>query len=112
MPHILAPVCFAPTLLPLVQNVDCGSTLWGQAAAKWLKAPVTDSTGALAGMAVGNEVWLYYDGADLVGFGSLGTTTWRIPPPQGERTKLAYIPQIGILRNFQRCPVGAVEDLR
>jgi len=57
-----------------------------------------------------NAVWLYFiDAADeeyLVGFSSLGTTKWRIPPPDGPRREAGFIPMLAVALRFQGKPDG------
>jgi ribosomal protein S18 acetylase RimI-like enzyme len=78
----------------------------------------------------GNKVWLHFCCVDLgsfqgdststesrstepaeeyiVGFSSLGTTTWKVPPPDGDRRTLGYIPMLALASGFQgkQCSSG------
>src|SRR3990172_3201822 len=81
---------------------DCGTTLPAQLAAEWIKGPM-----AIRSLRRGNKIWAYFGSSDaLVGFGSLGTTKWSMPPPDGEKIELAFIPMLAIALEFQGKPVG------
>ncbi|MBX3419566.1 MAG: N-acetyltransferase [Pirellulaceae bacterium] len=74
-------------------DFSCGDETWSRAATEWL---------------IGSEVWRsieerktkvwLYRTADgqLIGFGSLGVTRRRWPPPEGGYANLLIIPMIGI----------------
>lgn len=52
------------------------------------------------------SVWLYRNQEEVViGFGSLAATGWqKWPPPDGKRSRLLYIPQLGIDERFRGQP--------
>jgi ribosomal protein S18 acetylase RimI-like enzyme len=56
----------------------------------------------------GNAVWLYFlDALDeefFVGFSSLGVTKWPIPPPDGQRREVGFIPMLAVASRFQGKP--------
>ncbi len=101
---------FSAADLPRVQNFECGSEDWAVFAAEWIKdAP--PFSGALQSMQrYKNKVWLYSVEAlgeeYLVGFSSLGTTKWAIPPPDGPKRKVGLVPMIAVASNFQGKPEG------
>jgi ribosomal protein S18 acetylase RimI-like enzyme len=90
---------FSPDLIGLVQGFDCGDDDWSLRASQWISGPPV-----LKSMSRGTRVWLYstLDGR-IIGFGSLGTTTWHIPHPNGEARSITML---AIAREFQGQPVG------
>jgi hypothetical protein len=105
MPRTLIAEEFDGTKLAKVAGFECGTDEWCRYAAEWIKAPV-NLTGALKSMADhGTSVWLYFDEEtdELVGFGSLGTTTW---PGYGQAS---IIPQLAIQSKFHGQPKGQDE---
>jgi ribosomal protein S18 acetylase RimI-like enzyme len=106
MPIILATLPFDETKLPLVQDFKCGDDTWAKHSAEWIKSNAIKSIRRFRT----NRVWLYLDTQqNVVGFGSLGETTWPWPLPDGPRTSLAYIPQMAVHSDFQKQPVGVGE---
>jgi len=75
----------------------------------YIKASVAER-GALWEMGnFGNQVWLYAnEAAELVGFGTYGTTSrWIWPEDQRNQRVIAHhIPMLGIDRRFRSCPAG------
>jgi GNAT superfamily N-acetyltransferase len=103
---------FSADLLPEVQGFHCGDQPWQQEVADWLK----DATGndcAVRWIERGTQVWLYFtvDGA-LVGYGSLGTTTWRWPPPDGPKETVSIIPSFAVQTPYQGQPRDAPPEGR
>ncbi|MFN0056640.1 MAG: N-acetyltransferase [Planctomycetales bacterium] len=85
---------------PELVNVDCGEESWAQAATLWLDSDVWQSMAKHK-----TRVWLYRNDAGvIVGFGSLGTTRRRWPPPDGGYSNLLIIPMLGIDRRFRGQP--------
>ena len=82
-------------------NLDCGEDASGRAATEWLHgSEVTESIKNRA-----TRVWLYRNDAGvLVGFGSLGPSRRRWPPPDGSYSNLLFIPMLGIDIHFQGQP--------
>lgn len=79
----------------------CGPEPWAREATAWLKG--SDSIESMESRKT--EVWLYYtEGDELVGFGSLGTTRRRWPPPQGTHENLLILPMLGIDFRFRGKP--------
>ena len=110
----LSKVRFGAHLLPEVEHFYCGNTVCGLNAAKWLKGntSVTEDCALAVMQNFGTEVWLYKTAeGELVGFGSLGPTTWRIPNSDSPRKLVSIIPWLGIEPRFRRKPEGApIED--
>jgi len=107
MPIVLQEEDFCEALLPEVIGFYCGDNPWELAIAQWIKAP-RSRTGALKSMRKrGTQVWLFWhpDGR-LVGYGSLGTTDWTWPPPEGPVRRVSIIPCLGIQTVFRRQPDG------
>ncbi|MGO8745394.1 MAG: GNAT family N-acetyltransferase [Thermoguttaceae bacterium] len=102
---------FSASLLPDVQDFSCGDDPWQAEVAQWLKGESDDN--ALQRMAHGTEVWLYRNAQrDVVGYGSLGKTEWRWPPPNGPREIVSIIPYFGVQTRFQGEPRGGPRDER
>jgi ribosomal protein S18 acetylase RimI-like enzyme len=113
MPHSLEAQRFSEDQLPLVRGFRCSTAIWCNLATQFISSDETVRGSALWSINhFGNEVFLYFDETHFVGFGSLGVANWRIPPPNGPRTRLAYIPQIAIATAFQGGPQGAPKEQR
>ncbi|MEX0727917.1 MAG: hypothetical protein WEB58_23475 [Planctomycetaceae bacterium] len=87
---------------PELIHFNCGDDFsWGRAATEWITgSDVRDSMARR-----GTRVWLYRNDAGvLVGFGALGMTRRRWPPPGGGFSNLVIIPMLGIDRHFHRQP--------
>lgn len=83
-------------------DLHCGDSAWARAASEWIKgSEVFDSIEKSR-----TKVWVFRNSSDVVvGFGSLNATGWkRWPPPKGPRSRLLYIPQLGIDSCFQGRP--------
>lgn len=83
-------------------GLHCGDSPWSRAAAEWIKgSDVCDSIEKHQ-----TRVWVFRNASDdIVGFGSLAATRWkRWPPPDGPRSRLLYIPQLGIDSRFHGKP--------
>jgi len=79
---------------------SCGEEPWSRHVAQWIQgSDVLDS------MKRGTRVWLFESTqGEVVGFGSLGTSRWRWPPPNGESTTILLIPMLGIDVRFHGQP--------
>ncbi len=68
-----------------VQSFYCGDATWDKEAAEWLNGrPETIADCAANRVSQGTEVWLYRNTArELVAFGSLGKTKWRVSHKTG-----------------------------
>lgn len=84
--------------------LDCGDEPWSRAATEWIVgSEVWNSIRKYQ-----TRVWLYRNDAGvIVGFGSLGTTRRRWPPPGGNHANLLIIPMLGIDHRFHGQPVDA-----
>lgn len=83
----------------------CGDTAWARASSEWIKgSEVFDSIEKNR-----TKVWVFRNSSDeIVGFGSLNATGWkRWPPPDGPRSRLLYIPQLGMDSRFHGKPEDA-----
>jgi len=91
-----------------VAHFDCGLEPYEIEVADYIKAP-RGTGGALDDMANnGARVWLFETASnELVGFGSLGVTSWRWSnPKKGPWTPIQIIPFYGIQRPFRGQPLG------
>lgn len=71
---------------------SCGDEPWSRHVTEWiLGSDVLDS------MKRGTRIWLFEtEQGEKVGFASIGTSTWRWPPPDGAKTTVVLIPMFGI----------------
>ena len=91
---------FDATKIDNVRSFRCGENRWEYAIAEWIKGDrVLKSM-----IQRGTEVWLYYDGDLLVGYGSLGKTRRKWLPPDGGYQNLSLIPSIAVHSDFQGKP--------
>jgi ribosomal protein S18 acetylase RimI-like enzyme len=104
MPDILKKIPFAGSLLPAVQDFDCGDAPWEASLAAWIKADQTVAEGALYQMGQPQlqlQVWLHVNTAgDLVGYSSLGLSRWQWPALTDKRVPISVIPNVAIARKF------------
>jgi len=99
-PHQLYATLFTEADQARLVGFSCGDAMWSRHVGEWiLGSDVLDS------MKKGTRVWLFetVDGV-VVGFGSLGITRRRWPPPSGDYTKVALIPMLGIAEQFHGQP--------
>jgi len=94
MPRHLRAEEFTPEKSLHVASFSCGEDPWEEAISEWITGE-----GVVHSMVErGTRVWLYFiqDTDELVGYGSLGRTRRRWPPPDGEFINLSMIPMMGI----------------
>ena len=79
---------------------SCGDASWSRHVTEWiLGSDVLDS------MKRNTRVWLFENAEnEIVGFGSLGTSRWSWPPPDGSKVTIALIPMLGIAERFHGQP--------
>jgi ribosomal protein S18 acetylase RimI-like enzyme len=99
-PHRLFAVEFTEADQTRLVGFSCGDEPWSRHVAEWiLGSDVLDS------MKRGTSVWLFETRqGEVVGFASLGTSTWKWPPPDGAKTTVALIPMLGIDARFHGQP--------
>jgi ribosomal protein S18 acetylase RimI-like enzyme len=84
----------------LLAGFSCGNEPWSRHVGEWIR-----SSDVLDSMQRGTRVWLFETAArEIVGFGSIGTSRWRWPPPDGASAQLVMIPMLGIAERFQGQP--------
>ena len=97
---------FSEDDLPELVDFDCcgdSDTPWARAADEWLLG-----SDVWQSKRRGTRVWLYRLGSGVVvGFGSLGMTRRRWPPPDGGYRNLLIIPMLGIDYRFQGGPTAS-----
>lgn len=82
-------------------HFNCGDDPWSRAATEWMLG--TEVRASIE--KYGTRAWLYRNDKDvIVGFGSLGTTRRRWPPPNGGYCNLLIIPMLGIDYRFHGQP--------
>jgi ribosomal protein S18 acetylase RimI-like enzyme len=101
-PHQLYPVEFTEADQARLAGFSFGEEVWSKHVTEWIRgSDVLDS------MERGTRVWLFEtDQSEVVGFGSVGTSVWRWPPPGGERANIVLIPMLGIDVRFQGKPAN------
>ena len=99
-PHQLYAVEFAEADQAQLAGFSCGEEAWSKHVTEWIcGSDVFDS------MARGTRVWLFETGeGEIVGFGSVGPTRWKWPPPGGTPTNILLIPMLGIDARYQGQP--------
>jgi len=99
MPIPLQARIYTEAMAPRVAGFVCGTRRFEKAMADWITRP--DLLNYIAQR--GNTVWLYFTPEDdLVGFGSLGASTWG--PLDGPRFSLTIIPALAIRSEYQGKP--------
>lgn len=112
MTHELRVQPFSASLLTDVQDFHCGDAPWDVEVAQWIKEP-TSGDCAVKWLERGTQVWLYKtDDGKVVGYGSLGTTKWKWPPPDGPREDVSIIPFLGVDCSFQGQPDAVPREER
>jgi ribosomal protein S18 acetylase RimI-like enzyme len=99
-PHQLYAVPFTEADQARLVGFSCGQEPWSRHVSEWiLGSDVLDS------MKKGTRVWLFETEAkEVVGFGSLGTSRWNWPPPDGSKATIVLIPMLGIAERFHGQP--------
>ncbi len=99
-PHQLSALEFTEADQARLVGFSCGDEPWSQHVTEWILG-----SDAIESMRRGTRVWLFETAqTEIVGFGSVGTSTWRWPPPQGERATVVLIPMLGIDARFRGQP--------
>lgn len=105
MPRILEKYPFSVDMLADVADFHCGDDPWATEVADWIRNAGPDCVlDAIKNPRYQTEVWVYGEGDNLVGFGSLGRSTWR-----GWNQPLNIIPMLGVHTDFQGQPKGPGE---
>jgi ribosomal protein S18 acetylase RimI-like enzyme len=99
-PHQLHAAEFTEADQARLAGFSCGDEPWSAHVTEWIRgSDVLDS------MKRGTRVWLFETAAgEVVGFGSVGTSVWKWPPPDGARTTIVLIPMLGIDARFRGQP--------
>ena len=99
-PHQLYAVEFTEAGQARLAGFSCGDEAWARHVTEWVLG-----SDVLESMKRGTRVWLFENAAgDVVGFGSIGTSVWRWPPPDGARTTIVLIPMLGLDARFRGQP--------
>lgn len=99
-PSSLRAVEFTPADQSRFADFDCGAEPWSEYVAHWIRGDEV-----LRSMERGTRVWLFgTELGELVGFGALGPTSWKWPPPGGPPLPVQIIPALGIDVRFQGKP--------
>lgn len=96
-----------------VTSFHCGDNPWETEISDWLKSQNPEYSALEDMKNRGTKVWLYVADADVVGVGSLGTTPWKWPAPDGPRETIVLIPNLAVHSSHQRKGYGSsiMEDL-
>src|SRR5438045_213268 len=95
---------FTAAQLSNVQGFDCGDAVWEVPLNQWI---VSDEAVANTRR---NQIWLYYEGTNLIGYGCLGETKRPHPTGDDPKIKLAIIPYVAIQKAHQGHPPGVGRD--
>ena len=95
---------FTPADQRFLAGLHCGDEAWSKAATEWItSSEVLDSIENYK-----TKIWIYRNAESdesIVGFSSLAATGWqKWPPPDGKRSRLLYIPQVGLDQKFRGYP--------
>jgi ribosomal protein S18 acetylase RimI-like enzyme len=108
MPDLLQKIPFSEDLLKAVADFDCGDEEWERPLADWIKAAPNVKNGALQELRKRKgklDVWLHVNQAnELVGYSSLGVSSWEWPTADDPRVPISVIPCVAIQRQFQGRP--------
>ena len=105
---------YADEISPELLGFDCGDEPYAIEVAQWIQGRPAEAYDSLPrSLADGTRVWVYRDEAQqIVGYAALGATTWRWPPPSGEKQTMSIIPWFGIHKNFHGKPTGVAQHER
>lgn len=99
-PHQLYAIPFTEADQSRLVGFSCGDDLWARYVSEWILG-----SDVLLSMNKGTRVWLFETAeGEIVGFGSLGTSKWNWPPPDGSKTTIVLIPMLGLAEKFQGQP--------
>lgn len=90
---------FTPEIQAAISGFDCGTEPYARTMADWITG-----VGVQTSIQRGTAVWLFYtdDDSGLIGFGSLGTTDWRLPTQSDPPSTVSIIPALAVSTSFQR----------
>ncbi len=94
-----------------VQAFTCSTAVdrpWEKYLDDWIKGPEPDEDI----QKFGNEVWLYYLGEKLVGYGSIGKNSLSWPYPSGKKKEVVIIPTFAVSSEFRGKPPGPDKSIR
>lgn len=99
-PHQLYSVEFTQADQRRLAGFSCGAERWSKHVTEWIQG-----SEVFASMNRGTRVWLFETArGEVVGFGSVGTSRWKWPPPRGEKMPIVLIPMLGIDTRFRGQP--------
>ena len=99
-PHQLYAVEFHEADQARLVGFSCGNEIWSKHVSEWILG-----SDVFSSMKRGTRIWLFENAeGEILGFGSLGTSTWRWPPPDGKRTTIVLIPMLGIDARYHGQP--------
>jgi ribosomal protein S18 acetylase RimI-like enzyme len=108
MPDTLRAEPFTVAKQALLSHLHFGDDEWTREIGVW----ITGAEAIEASEKPGTEIWLYYLRDRCVGYGVLGASSWRYPPPNGDRQDVTIIPMLGLLPECQGKPDGAAPEER
>lgn len=113
MPSTLRAQPFSPALLGDVQDFCSGHEPWQTEVDQWIKDDPAAADRVSSYFDKDLDIWLYRnEDKEVVGFGSLGISEWKWPPPDGPRTEIAIIPYVAVQQRFQGKPDGIAKEER
>lgn len=100
-PHQLYAVDFTEADQARLVGFSCGDEIWSRHVTEWIVG--SDALDSIKRYKT--RVWLFEtEDQTVVGYGSLGTSRWHWPPPDGPKAKVALIPMLGIDARFRGEP--------
>jgi len=117
IPTLQAAIEFTETLRHRVSDFDCGSESWESELVTWIKAdPTEEQQGLWCAATFQTSIWLYETNlGDVVGYASLGSSTWRLLTAGEKKTKpklIQIIPAIAVQKKFWGEPQGSPPEER
>ena len=99
-PHQLYAAPFDEADQARLVGFSCGQEPWSRHVGEWIRgSDVFDS------IKRGTRVWVFETAdKEVVGFGSLGTSRWKWPPPDGSSVPIVLIPMLGVAERFHGQP--------
>ena len=81
MPPKLRAIPLTPEMLPDLQSFECGTSEYQLELSEWIKGECIQDMQKRE-----TKVWIFRtEDHEIVGYGSVGTSTWRLPHPNSDK---------------------------
>ena len=108
MPPKLRAIPLTPEMLPDLQSFECGTSEYQLELSEWIKGECIQDMQKRE-----TKVWIFRtEDHEIVGYGSVVTSTWRLPHPNSDKKELSIIPMFAVHSRFQGKPPGVPTDER